>query len=229
MSHSHPLTELMPAVCERIIIVGAGGFGREVLQWARQAWPAQANRIVGFLSHDAAALDGHRPTLPILGPPDDWEPRPTDGFVLAIGIRGVRRQVAERLSARGAKFLTLVHPSAIVADTAVVGPGTVICPHAVVSDAVRLGRFVLVNYHASLGHDASAGDFAVLSPYAALGGYATVGADVFLGIHATVGPERSVGAGSVVVANSCALADVPEGRIVHGVPGRVGPLLSVGD
>jgi acetyltransferase-like isoleucine patch superfamily enzyme len=103
----------------------------------------------------------------------------------------------------------------------------VVCPYAVVSDAVRLGRFVLVNYHASLGHDAEAGDFAVLSPYATLGGGACVANDVFLGLHASVGPAKRVGAGSVVSSNSAALVDVPEGCLVYGVPGRVGPKLEV--
>jgi sugar O-acyltransferase (sialic acid O-acetyltransferase NeuD family) len=205
--------------------VGAGGFGREVLQWARHAWPDHAKKIAGFLSKDPTKRDGHATTLPILGSPDSFEPQPTDGLVLAIGIRGVRREVAERLEARDGRFLTLVHPTAIVANTAVIGVGSVICPYAVVSDAVQLGRFVLVNYHASLGHDAEAGDYAVLSPYATLGGYAEVGADVFLGLHATVGPAVSIGRGSIVAANSCALVDVPPDGIVYGVPGRVGPHL----
>ena len=227
MSQSPPLADITPDACERIIIVGAGGFGREVLQWARHAWPEHVEKIVGFLSEDPHALDGHAATLPILGSPADFEPRSGDGLVLAIGIRGVRRQVAEQLAARGARFLTLIHPTAIVADTAVIGAGTVVCPYAVVSDAVRLGRFVLVNYHASLGHDASAGDFAVLSPYATLGGGACVANDVFLGLHASVGPAKRLGAGSVVSSNSVALVDVPEGCLVYGVPGRVGPKLEV--
>ena len=227
MSQTPPMAEVTPDACERIIIVGAGGFGREVLQWARHAWPEHTGRIAGFLSEDPHALDGHAATLPILGSPADFELRPGDGLVLAIGIRGVRRQVAEQLAARGARFLTMIHPTAIMADTAVIGAGTVICPYAVVSDAVRLGRFVLVNYHASLGHDASAGDFAVLSPYATLGGGACVASDVFLGLHATVGPAKRLGAGSVVSSNSVALVDVPEGCLVYGVPGRVAPKLEV--
>jgi len=228
VSQSPPMAEVTPDACERIIIVGAGGFGREVLQWARHAWPEHVGKIVGFLSDDPHALDGHAATLPILGSPADFEPRFGDGLVLAIGIRGVRRQVAERLAARGARFLTLIHPTAIVADTAVIGVGTVICPYAVVSDAVRLGRFVLVNYHASLGHDASAGDFAVLSPYATLGGYASVGSDVFLAIHVAVGPNVTLGEGTVVSANSSALTPAPPGSFVFGVPGRVAPHVMAG-
>ena len=211
----------LPVDCRRILVVGAGGFGREVLQWARDAWPGDSGKIVGFLSDDSHVLDGHPGTLPILGSPDTFEPQPTDGLVLAIGIRGVRREVAEQLAARGARFLTLIHPTAIVADTAVIGPGSVICPYAIVSDAVRLGRFVLVNYHASLGHDAAAADYAVLSPYATLGGGAEVGEGAFLAIHATAGPRVIVGPGVVIAANSCALTSVPAGKLVYGVPGTV--------
>jgi sugar O-acyltransferase (sialic acid O-acetyltransferase NeuD family) len=210
---------------ERILVVGAGGFGREVVHWARAAWPELSGRIAGFLAVDGGGRPVNELPLPILADPATFEPRPGDGLVLAIGIPGVRRRVAETLAARGGAFLTLVHPTAVVAATAVLGPGSVVCPYAIVSDAAVLGRCVLVNYHASLAHDAAADDFAVLSPYATLGGGARVAADVFLGLHATVGPGVSVGAGSKVAANSCALHDVPPRSLVHGVPGKVGPLL----
>jgi sugar O-acyltransferase (sialic acid O-acetyltransferase NeuD family) len=227
VSQPPPVSDLSPTACDRIIFVGAGGFGREVLQWARQAWPEHVHKFAGFVSADPTKLDGHAASLPILATPNDFDFRPTDGFVLGIGIPRVRRVVAEKLKARGARFLTLIHPTAIVADTAVIGWGSVICPYAIVSDAVRLGRFVLVNYHASLGHDAEAGDFAVLSPYATLGGSATVQTDVFLGLHASVGPGRRLGAGSAVSSNSVALVDTAENCLVYGVPGRVAPKFEV--
>jgi sugar O-acyltransferase (sialic acid O-acetyltransferase NeuD family) len=209
--------------CRRILIVGGGGFGREVRCWVRDAWPAEDALFAGFLDGDAsrAGVAG-----PVLGDPDTYQPMPGDGLLLGVGIPGVRRRLAETLSARGGRFLALVHPTAIVVPSAVVGEGTIVCPHGVVSDAASLGRGVLVNYHASVAHDASVGDFCVLAPYATLGGFAAVGADVFLGLHASVGPGRRVGDRSKVSANSCALADVPPDTLVYGVPGRHGPLLS---
>lgn len=209
----------------RIIIVGAGGFGREVLQWACDAWPERASRIAGFLSAERDRLDQHACRLEIIGDPGSYVPQPGDALLLAIGIPGIRRNVAESLRSRGAEFLTLLHPTAIVASTATIGEGSVICPYAIVSDAARVGDFVLMNYHSSLGHDASAGDHAVLSPYATLGGNAHIGEDVFMGLHASVGPGRKIGAGSKVSANSCALSDAPPDSIVYGAPGRVGPLI----
>jgi sugar O-acyltransferase (sialic acid O-acetyltransferase NeuD family) len=215
------MADLSPSDCERIIIVGAGGFGREVLQWARHAWPEHVHKIAGFLSADPDKLNGHATSLPILGSPADFQPQPGDGLVLAIGVPDVRRQVAEQLIGNGARFLTVIHPAAVVAGTAQVGIGTIICPYAIVSDSVRLGRFVLVNYHASLGHDASAGDFAVLSPCATIGGGARLFADVFLGLHASVGPGIAVGPRAKVSSNSCVLASAPADSLIYGVPGRI--------
>lgn len=219
----------VPADCDRIVVVGAGGFGREVLQWARHTWPDRAHAIAGFLSADPARLEGHAVDLPILAAPDDFRPGPGDGLLLAIGIRGVRRRVAERLEGRGCRFLTMIHPTAIVAESATIGTGAIVCPGAIISDRAEVGRFGLLNYLSSLAHDARTGDFAVLSPYAALAGGAVVGEDVFLGMHASVGPGCEVGAGSLLSANSSALNHVPTGSLVHGSPGRVSPHVVVAD
>jgi len=218
----------LPSDCRRLVIVGAGGFGREVLQWARDAWPDYASRIAGFLSDDPQRLDGFSTGLAILGPIASYVNIPGDYLLLGIGVAYSRRMVAERLTARGAAFVTLVHPTAVVAESARIGCGSIVCPGAIVSDSATLGECVLMNYHASLGHDASAGDFAVLSPYATLGGGAKVGDDVFLGLHASVGPGRSVGARSKVSANSCVLSDTPADSIVYGVPGRIVPRVELG-
>lgn len=218
-----------PADCQRILIVGAGGFGREVLQWARDAWPDHADKIAGFLSSDEHVLDGFDGCPEIIGHPDAYGPAPGDYLLLAIGVPYVRRQVAESLLARRAAFLTLVHPTAIVAASARIGEGAILCPYSIASDACRVGRFVIMNYHTSLGHDASAGDFAVLSPYATLGGNAHIREDVFLGLHASIGPGKTVGARSKVSANSCVLANAPSDSIIFGVPGQFAPRLTTGD
>jgi len=217
----------LPADCQHIVIVGAGGFGREVLQWARDAWPNDGHRIRGFLSADSRMLDGRGCNLGILSSPDDYCPSSGEKLLLGIGVPYARRKVAEHLIARGAEFITLVHPAAIVAASAVIGEGSILCPYAIASDSCRIGRFVAMNYHTSLGHDAVAGDYAVLSPYATLGGQAHIEHDVFLGLHASVGPGKTVGARSKVSANSCVLTSAPADSLVFGVPGKVGRRIQV--
>lgn len=212
--------------CDRVVIVGAGGFGREVWQWIRSGG-GRSPPIAGFLDADPrCSLDPDSP--PLLADPARYLPQPGDGLLLAIGIPAVRRRVAADLESRGGRFVTFVHPTALLATSARLGAGTIVCPLAVVSDRVTTGRCTLVNYHASLGHDSATGDYCVLSPNAALGGHAVLGDDVFLGLSASVGPGRSVGDRSKVAANSAALSDVAADRLVVGVPGRPTPLIDIG-
>jgi len=77
---------------------------------------------------------------------------------------------------------------------------------------------------ASVGRDDTAG-----LRVASLGAGEAVGKNVFLGLPMSGGPGRALGAASSITANSCASADVPQGRLVHGVPGAVGPLLTLLD
>lgn len=217
----------LPADCRRVVIVGAGGFGREVLQWARDAWPDQAFLISGFLSDDPSRLDGFAVGVGILASVGDYRPASGDYLLLGIGVPYSRRRVAEHLLALEANFLTLVHPNAVVTPTAFIGAGSIIAPFAIVSDSAVLGSFVLANYHSSLGHDAKAGNFSVLSPYATLGGGARIDDEVFLGLHASVGPGVAVGSRSKVSANSCVLSAAPANALVYGVPGRVVPRVEV--
>jgi sugar O-acyltransferase (sialic acid O-acetyltransferase NeuD family) len=183
--------------------------------------------IGGFLSDDPRRLEGFSTGLGILSTVADYRPADGDYLLLGIGVPYSRSRVAEYLGARNARFLTLVHPQAVVPASAEIGGGSIVCPFAVVSDSARLGRCVLVNYHASLGHDASAGDFAVLSPYATLGGGARIDDEVFLGLHASVGPGIRVGSRSKVSANSCVLSSTPAESIIYGVPGRIVPRVDV--
>ncbi len=108
-SSSHHTAAIPPTDCQRILFVGAGGFGRQAVAWAHDAWPDHAERFAGFLSDDPARLDGHACDLSIVGSPASYAPSPADALVLAIGIPGVRRRVAESLAAKGCRFLTLIH------------------------------------------------------------------------------------------------------------------------
>ena len=215
----------LPDDCERIIIVGAGGFGREVLQWAGDAWPNRSNLIAGFLAEDIDPKHDSRNPLPIIAKPSAFKPRPGDYLILGIGIPTSRVRVTSTLLEKGCQFLTMVHPLAIVSPSASIAAGTIVCPNGVVSDSASIGRFVLINYFASVAHDAIVGDFTVMSPYTAIAGNAQVGRSVFFGIHSGVAPGVEVGEGSRISTHSWARTSVPSHSLVHGNPPVISPLL----
>jgi len=203
-----------------IIIIGAGGFGREVYLWAKDSFSKDQYRIKGFLDDNPRILNNYNMDIGIIGDLDGYEIKKQDRFVFAIGNIEIKKRLITKLKNKGAKFLTLIHPTAIVVDTARIGKGVVICPFCLVSDNVLLEDFVMLNIYSSCGHDAKVGDHCILSPYATLNGFVILEDEVFLGTHATVISYKRVGYKSKISANSVVMRNVPANKIVFGVPGK---------
>jgi sugar O-acyltransferase (sialic acid O-acetyltransferase NeuD family) len=212
-----------------LVIVGAGGFGREVYQWAPPAFDPAEYRVKGFLSNRPDDLKGFRIEASVLGDPESYRIEPGDRFLFAIGKPEIKRPLIERLKARGARFATLIHPTAVVAATAEIGEGVVVCPYCTVSDHVRLEDFAMLNFYASVGHDARIGRYAILSPYATVNGFAVLGDETFLGSHVTVTAGRKLGDGARVSANVAVHADVPARTLVYSALPKQATIFAPGD
>ena len=203
-----------------IIIIGAGGFGREVYLWAKDSFSKDQYRIKGFLDDNPRILDNYDMDVGIIGNLNSYEIKNQDRFLFAIGDIDVKKRLIMKMKKRRAKFLTLVHPTAIMANTTKIGEGVIICPFCLVSDNVLLEDFVMMNVYSSCGHDAKVGRYSILSPYATLNGFVILEDEVFLGTHTTVIPYKRVGYKSKISANSVVMRDVATNKIVFGVPGK---------
>src|SRR5689334_6120421 len=126
-----------------LVIVGAGGFGREVYQWAKDSLPANQYRLKGFLSSRPDDLDGFEIPEKVLGDDASYAVQENDRFVFAIGSIEAKKHSVERMQARGIQCVTLIHPTAVVASSAVIGEGVILCPFVLVSDHVVLADFVM--------------------------------------------------------------------------------------
>ena len=201
-----------------LLIVGAGGFAREVHAWLPDVFPAERYRFKGFLGRD----DGRSKTS-ILADPCEYVPQPEDRFILAIGSLEVRLRVVQSITDNGGEFIDFVHPTSVIAPTAHVGHGAVIFPYSVVSNEAKLGAFVHLSLHASVGHDAQTGDNCYLAPYATMNGESVIGDDVLLGSHVTILSGIKVGSRTNVSANTSVVRDAPSDATVFGVPGVSAP------
>jgi sugar O-acyltransferase (sialic acid O-acetyltransferase NeuD family) len=203
-----------------IVIIGAGGFGRELHEMLWDCLSPEQYRFKGFLAKDPDELAGYEVDAPILDHPDSYQPRANDRLLLAIGDMDVRRRIVETLTSRGGEFLTLIHPTSIVAKTAEVGRGAIIYPFTIVMNGAVVEDYVHLSIYASVGHDARVGKYSLMAPYATLNGFSVIEEEVYMSTHSTVAPEKRVGRRSKISANSAVMQDVPALSLVHGVPGR---------
>jgi sugar O-acyltransferase (sialic acid O-acetyltransferase NeuD family) len=204
-----------------LLIAAAGGFGRELAAYARDA----GFTVTGFLDDDpgaAAQLVGEDAAVGVRGTIADYAPAPGRGEQIAIGIGvpATRLRVADALVARGATLATVVHPTAWVAPTATLGAGVALAPFACIGPQVTIGDLGLLNTYASLGHDAVLGRGCVFSSYCVATGHTVLGDAVFLGTAAVIAPGVRVGDGARISAGAVAFHEVPAGHLAAGNPAR---------
>lgn len=205
----------------RVIVVGAGGFGRELAAWVRHEADFLAGRSLLFVDDDPTALDRYPALKPsLIGPLRSFAPEPGDSLLLGVGSPATKSKLDGVAAERGLEWSNFAHHSAVIADDSNLGPGSIVCPQAVVGPGVTLGRLVTLNLCTTVGHDAQIGDYSSLMSHADVTGWVTLGKGSYLGSHASVLPGLTVGAGAVLGAGSVSVKDVPEGVTVVGVPAR---------
>lgn len=129
-------------------------------------------------------------------------------------------QSIERLLGEGRRLVTLIHPSAVVARSAEIGPGCVIFPNVVIGARTVVGAGTIVNRGALVGHHGTIGAGSFLAPGANVGGGVTLGEQVHVGIGAVIRDDRRVGDHAVVGAGAVVVADVDAGITVVGLPAK---------
>ncbi|MBH0008126.1 NeuD/PglB/VioB family sugar acetyltransferase [Salinibacterium sp. SWN1162] len=212
---------------ERVVVVGAGGFGREtldVIAAINADDPQPTIHLVGVLDDAPSDLNLTRlASLGVehLGSIENW----LDGgdpalFAVAIGSPSVRAAIAARFESRGATAVTLIHPSALLGSEVQFGDGVIVCAGAVISTNVRIGNHAHVNPHVTIGHDTELGGCVSVNPAATISGDVTVGSGALIGAGAVILEGLKVGSGSIVGASACVVRSVPDGVTVKGVPAR---------
>ena len=192
-----------------LVIIGAGGHGREAAAIARAVnQHGVTHEPIEVLDDDPdVACDGPVRPARIAGRP----------HVVAIGDPTRRAAIVARLGECG-PATRLVHPDATVGPRVHLGAGAIVAAGARLTTDIRTGVHTHLNPNVVVSHDCVLGDFVSCSPGVVLSGTVRIGHRVLLGSGAVVLPGCRVGDDVVVGAGAVVTADVPDGQTVVGVP-----------
>jgi sugar O-acyltransferase (sialic acid O-acetyltransferase NeuD family) len=208
----------------KLVVVGAGGFGRETVEAVRALNAAGGQwRLAGYLDDDPALHGTLIGGVPVLGDTGELGNMPDVAVVVCTGRPDnylSRPRIVETLALPPERYATIIHPSASVSTTSRVGPGTVLLAHTVLTAGVVVGSHVATMPHVILTHDDVVGDFATIASGACLGGNVRVGRSAYIGSGALVREDRSIGSGALVGMGAVVTRDIPPHEVWAGVPAR---------
>jgi sugar O-acyltransferase (sialic acid O-acetyltransferase NeuD family) len=208
----------------RLLLVGAGGLGRETAEAVRALNASRPSfELLGFLDDDPALEGTEIDNLPVVGRVDDVSRFP-DAFVVltTAGTHdpATRWRIAHRLDLPASRYATIVHPHAILPTRSETGSGSVVLAAVVASTSVRLGHHVVVMPTVVFTHDNVIEDYATFGAGVRLGGRVRVGQGAYVGAGALVREDTTIGPWSIVGMGAVVIRDVAEGERYAGVPGR---------
>lgn len=198
-----------------LVIVGAGGFGREVVDIVDAINVVTPTfELLGFLDDGDVRRDLlDRIGVPLLGDTDSFEHLDA-AYVLGIGAGDARRRIDSLAGRWDRRAAVLRHPSATVGRDVDLGDGAIIAAGARLTTHIRLGRHAHINMNCTIGHDTVVEDFATLFGGAVVGGGCVIGAGATVGSGAVLLPGVRVGEDAMVGAGAIVVRDVAPGAIV---------------
>lgn len=208
----------MSTPSQSILILGTGTFAVETAEVASEV-PGIV--VAGFVEN----MDRVRCSSLLEGKPVIWVEElgaqvSTHLFLCGLGTT-LRGRFTDQVKAMGARFSTMVHPTARVPASTLLGEGCIVHPGAIVAGHTRLGAHVCVNRGATIGHHTTIEDFVTIGPGVNLAGNCRIGAATYIGIGATIIDHRVVGSGSVIGAGAVVTGDLPDRVLAVGVPAKV--------
>lgn len=190
----------------RLLIIGARGFGREIYNLALNAKGYMVDfDIKGFLDDNETLLNDFRGYPPILTSVEKYEICPDDVFICAIGNGQIKNKYVDIIKQKGGSFISLIHKSSMVGLNSYFGKGCIIAQNVTISCDVKIGDFVTLQPFVNISHDCVIGNYCHLNSFVVMGGGSSIGdfvtaqASSVLLSGAKVANNTEIGACSAVV------------------------------
>lgn len=205
---------------KNIVIVGAGGLGREVawliedINQVKQEW-----NILGYLDDDETVQGNHLGKHKVIGTVDYLRDKELN-VVIAIANPLIRRKIYRKIKQTKNIFPTLIHPSVMYSDTVTFNKGVIVSAGTILTVDINLGDFSIIDRNCNIGHDTKIKDFATVLPSTTLSGNILIAKNAFIGTGTTIIQGLKIGKNSVIGAGAVVTKDIPKNCTAIGIPAK---------
>lgn len=203
---------------KKVILIGYSGHAYVVAETALE----NGFEIIGYSDKEKSGADPYNLSYLGFEKNDDfigWQKEVS--FVHGIGDNRLRQNIAHLIVSKGKTVETIIHKTAAISKSAVIGNGSFINKNVVVNALAVVGTNVILNTGCIIEHECVLADAVHIAPGAVLAGNVSIGERAFVGANAVikqgivVGKDVVIGAGTVVISN------IADGKKVVGNPGRI--------
>ncbi|WP_372948087.1 NeuD/PglB/VioB family sugar acetyltransferase [Mariniphaga sp.] len=206
---------------KNLIIIGAGGMGREISHHATLCKGYNTEfKIKGFLDDDKDALNGFKGYPIIIDTIHHYIPEHDDVFVCSMGDVVKKKRSIDIILDKGGEFINLIHPDASISKNVKMGKGCIILKNAFIGVECEIQDYALIQESAIIGHDVKIGKYSRVDCHVVCVGGIEVKDEVTIHSSAVINDRVIVEKGAVVGALSFVIRRVKENTTVFGNPAK---------
>lgn len=211
---------------KKVIILGTGGTSIDILDIINDINTNNIGRklkCVGFLDDKESTIGKIINNKEVLGPLNAAKEYKDVYFINGIGspVSFINKEkIISKTDVSLDRFITLIHPSAHISKSAVIGLGSVIFPNVVISSNAKVGEHVVILPNTVISHDSRVGDYASVAGCVYISGAVSIGQACYIGAGACIRESISIGAGSLVGMGSVVIDDIPSRSVYVGNPAK---------
>ncbi|HAF30210.1 MAG TPA: sialic acid O-acetyltransferase [Bacteroidales bacterium] len=204
---------------KNLLIIGARGFGRDIYYLALQCQGyTKEYEIKGFLDDKKNALDAFTTYPPIIDSVENYIIKANDVFICALGDVQQKKKYIKMITDKGGKFISLIHPTAIVDSNSKIGTGCIVFQNAALGSGSIVGDFALIQVSTIIAHDVKIGNYSRVDCHAVCTGGVEIEDEVTIHTAAIINQKVLVKKGAHVGAGSFVIRKVKENSTVYGNP-----------
>lgn len=207
---------------KNIVIIGAGGVGREVSLIIEKINKLKATwNLIGFIDDNVNNWNKVINGYPVIGGMDSLEKLPLDTYVvIAIANYNAKKKIVNKIDNKF-KFATIIDPKVWIHDYMTIGEGTIIYEGAILTANIEVGNHVIISPKCGVGHDSIIKDYVSLLWNVNVSGNDVIEEGVMMGSGSTVIQGKRIEKGSTVGAGAVVIDDIDSYSTVVGVPAKV--------